>query len=64
MEGGFLMHEVIRNFKDQDGSIYNVGDAYPNSKAKKPTNARIKVLSSTNNKYNQIYIVKKSLEKE
>ena len=58
------MYEVIRAFKDQDGSIYKIGDVYPNSSAKKPTNARIKTLSSTNNKYEQIYIVKKSPEKE
>lgn len=57
------MYEVIRSFKDRDGTIYNVGDKYPNAKAKKPTNARIKTLSSTNNSYGQIYIVKESSEK-
>lgn len=50
------MYKVIRQFKDKDGRTYNVGEFYPTEDAKKPTNARIKTLSSTNNKYNQIYI--------
>ena len=57
------MYEVVRTFKDLDGTIYKVGEVYPNSNAKKPTSARIKTLSSTNNKYEQVYIVKQSLEK-
>ena len=52
------MFKVIRKFKDKDGCTYNVGDDYPTVGAKKPTNARIKILSSTNNKYGQIYIEK------
>lgn len=52
------MHKVIRKFKDKDGRIYEIGDDYPHVDAKKPTNARIKTLSSTNNKYKNIYIEK------
>lgn len=52
------MYKVIRKFKDKDGCIYVPGDDYPHVDAKKPTNARIKTLSSTNNKYGQIYIEK------
>lgn len=58
------MYKVIRQFKDKDGRTYNVGEFYPTEDAKKPTNARIKALSSTNNKYNQIYIEKIEEEKE
>lgn len=50
------MFKTVRKFKDKDGRIYDVGDVYPHTDAKKPTNARIKVLYSTKNKYNQIYI--------
>lgn len=50
------MHKVIRKFQDKDGRVYNIGDDYPNVDAKKPTNARIKVLSTNGNKYKQIYI--------
>lgn len=52
------MFTVIRKFKDKDGRIYSIGDHFPHADAKKPTNARIKVLSSTGNKYNKIYIEK------
>ena len=52
------MYKVIRKFEDKDGRIYEIGDLYPNVDAKKPTNARIKVLSSIKNSYGQIYIVK------
>ena len=52
------MHKVIRKFKDKDGRSYEVGDDYPAVGAKKPSNARIKTLSSTNNKYGHIYIEK------
>lgn len=58
------MYEVVRTFKDSDGTIYKVGDVYPKSKGKKPTSARIKMLATTNNNYGHVYIVKKSLEKE
>lgn len=50
------MYKVIRKFKDKDGLIYEIGDVYPVKDAKKPTNARLKSLSSTNNSYGQIYI--------
>lgn len=52
------MFKVIRNFKDNDGVIYKAGDTYPSQKGKKPSNARIKTLSTTNNKYEQVYIEK------
>lgn len=52
------MYKVIRKFKDKDGRVYEPGDAFPHKDAKKPSNARIKTLSSTNNKYGQIYIEK------
>lgn len=52
------MFKVIREFKDKDGHIYNVGDDYPSVDAKKPTSARIKVLTTTNNEYGKIYVEK------
>lgn len=52
------MFTVIRKFKDKDGRIYSVGDHFPHIDAKKPSNTRIKTLSSTGNRYNQIYIEK------
>ena len=52
------MFRVNREFKDKDGRIYKVGEDYPAVDAKKPTNARIKTLSSTNNKYGHVYIKK------
>lgn len=58
------MYKTIRKFKDKDGRIYNAGDDFPAVDAKKPTNARIKTLSSTNNKYGHIYIEKVTSEKE
>lgn len=54
------MYKVIRNFEDKDGYVYEIGDLYPHVDAKKPTNARLKVLSSTKNSYGQIYIKKVS----
>lgn len=60
------MYKVVRAFQDKDNRKYSVGDDYPHKDAKKATNARIKVLSSTDNKYKQIYIeeVKTKAEKE
>ena len=60
------MYKVIRPFEDKDKHRYAVGDDYPHKDAKKPTNARIKTLSSTDNKYNKIYIeeVKTDAEEE
>lgn len=58
------MYKVIRQFKDKDGRTYKVGDVYPTEDAKKPTNTRIKTLSTENNKYNQIYIEQIEEEKE
>lgn len=56
------MFKVIREFKDKDGRIYKVGEDYPATNAKKPSNARTKTLSSTNNKYGQIYIEKVEID--
>lgn len=58
------MFKVIRKFQDKDGRVYNVGDDFPATDAKKPTNARVKTLSSTNNKYGQIYIEKVEIDPE
>ncbi|HIW32446.1 MAG TPA: termination factor Rho [Candidatus Paenibacillus intestinavium] len=50
------MYGVVRKFKDKDNHVYNVGDIYPAEGVKKPTKERIKTLSTTSNKYGQIYI--------
>lgn len=50
------MYKVVRKFKDKDNRVYNVGDSYPAEGAKKPTKERIKTLSTSSNKYGQIYI--------
>lgn len=42
-------------FKDTDGVIYNKGDKYPQAKSK-PTEARIKALSTEGNKYKRPFI--------
>lgn len=52
------MYIVKRQFQDKDGRVYKVDDIYPHEGTKKPSTARIKLLSSTNNKYGQIYIEK------
>lgn len=52
------MYKVTRKFKDKDGRVYEPGDNFPHVNAKKPSNTRIKTLSSTANEYNQIYIEK------
>jgi len=58
------MFTVIRKFKDKDGRTYIVGDTYPHNGVKKPSNARIKQLTTTNNKYSQIYIKPSTIEVE
>lgn len=50
------MYKVIRAFEDKDKRKYAVGDEYPHKDAKKATNARLKALSSTDNKYKKVYI--------
>ena len=50
------MYKVIRAFEDKDKRQYAVGDEYPHKDAKKASNARLKTLSSTDNKYKKIYI--------
>lgn len=44
------MHKVIREFKDTDGRIYNIGEGYNG------TAERIDVLATGNNVYKQKYI--------
>jgi hypothetical protein len=52
-----LAYKVVRRFKElkHDGHIYNVGDIYPKVGCK-ATKARLEELSTTKNKYGQIYI--------
>lgn len=52
-----MTYKVIRSFKElkHDGHIYEVGDTYP-KKGSKATKARLKELSTTNNKYQKVYI--------
>lgn len=54
------MYEVVREFQDIDEHFYRVGDTFPHEKAKKNVTsvARINTLSTTENKYGEIYIVK------
>lgn len=51
------MYKVVRRFKElkHDGHIYEVGDQYP-KEGKKATKARLEELSTTKNKYQEIYI--------
>lgn len=58
------MYTVVRDFKDRDGRFYRVGDTFPAPYVKKQTAARLKVLSSTNNSYGQIFIKKNEAPKE
>ena len=58
------MYKVVRDFKDKDGRFYREGDDFPASDARKQTAARLKVLSSTNNSYGQIFIQKIQAPKE
>lgn len=44
------MYKVIRQFKDTDERIYEIGEEYNG------TEERIEVLVTGNNKYNEIYI--------
>lgn len=51
-----MAHKVIRRFRDlKHDHIYEVGDSYP-KEGKKATKARLEELSTTENKYKQIYI--------
>lgn len=50
------MYKVIRKFKDlKHNRLYQVGDVYP-AEGEKTTKARVKELSTVNNKNGQIYI--------
>ncbi len=51
------MYKVVRRFRDlkHDNHIYEVGDSYPKT-GEKATKARLEELSTTKNKYKQIYI--------
>jgi hypothetical protein len=52
-----MAYKVVRRFKElkHDGHIYNIGDIYP-KEGYKATKARLEELSTTKNKYGQIYI--------
>ena len=52
-----MTHKVVSRFKEtkHDGHVYEVGDNYP-VEGKKATKARLEELSTTKNKYNQIFI--------
>ena len=52
-----MAHKVVSRFKEtrHDGHIYEVGDNYP-VEGKKATKARLEELSTTKNKYNQVFI--------
>lgn len=58
-------HKVVRRFKElkHEGHIYEVGDNYP-VEGKKATKARLEELSSTKNKYQQIFIEEVTSPKE
>lgn len=58
------MYKVVRDFKDKDGRFYREGDVFPASDAGKQTAARLKLLSSTNNSYGQVFIKKNEAPKE
>ncbi|MDM5245756.1 termination factor Rho [Lysinibacillus sp. G4S2] len=58
------MYKVVLDFKDKDGRFYREGDIFPAPDASKQTAARIKVLSSTNNLYGQVFIKKNETPKE
>lgn len=52
-----MTHKVVSRFKEtrHDGHIYEVGDIYP-VEGKRATKARLEELSTTKNKYNQVFI--------
>jgi hypothetical protein len=52
-----MAYKVVRRFRElkHDGHIYNVGDIYP-KEGYKATKSRLEELSTTKNKYGQIYI--------
>ncbi|MBU5254200.1 termination factor Rho [Lysinibacillus capsici] len=52
-----MIHKVVSRFKEtkHDGHIYEVGDNYP-VEGKKATKARLEELSTTKNKYQEIFI--------
>ena len=50
------MYKVIKSFKDlKQGRSYKVGDLYP-AEGTKATKARIKELSTINNKHKTVFI--------
>lgn len=50
-------YKVVKLFEEKrhDGHVYKVGDPYP-VEGKKATKARLEELSTTKNKYNQVFI--------
>ncbi|WP_110931068.1 termination factor Rho [Paenibacillus bouchesdurhonensis] len=58
-------YKVVRKFKDtkHNGHVYEVGETYP-AEGQKTTKARVKQLSTTNNKYGKVFIEPINYEKE
>ena len=54
-----MAYRVVRRFIElkHDGHVYNVGDIYP-KQGEKASKARLEELSTTKNKYGQVYIEK------
>lgn len=52
-----MAHKVVRRFKElkHDGHIYEVGETYP-KEGSKATKTRLEELSTTKNKYEQVFI--------
>ena len=50
-------YKVVNRFEDtkHEGHIYEIGDAYP-MEGKKANKARLEELSTTKNKYQQVFI--------
>ena len=57
-------YEVIEQFQDQDGTVYEAKKAYPFPANKKITAARLKELSGKNNKYGRPFIKEIKDEKD
>ena len=50
-----MAHKVINKFRDEDGTIYEVGEDYPTGDAK-ATKKRIEELSADHPKYRRSFI--------
>lgn len=56
------MYKVVELFRDTDGTVYNVGDTYP-QEGKEVNEGRFDVLATTENKYNKVFIEKVEAKK-